>query len=90
MTQFVGSTALVQATSLILAKALMDNVLPKFGICIVLVVDDGNEFIGMFIPMAKLLNIWLHKAAKGNKKAVGVERYHRFLNHSVTIISNER
>ena len=68
----------------------MDNVLLKFGICVVLVVDNGNEFMGIFRKMSKSLNIRLHKAAKRNHKAVRVERYHRFLNHSVTIISDKR
>ena len=78
MTQFVVSTALSQATSSILAKAFMENVLLKFEICIVLVVDDENEFMGNFFAMAKSLNIRLHKAATRNHKAGGVERYHRF------------
>lgn len=68
----------------------MENVILKVGICIVLVVDDGNELMGIFVQLSKSLNIRLHKAAKRNHKAVGVERCHRFLNHSATIISNER
>ena len=90
MTQFVVSTAISHATAAELSRAFMENVLLKMGICIVLVVDDGNEFMGIFEQMAKGLKIRLHKAAKRNHKAVGVERYHRFLNHSVTILSNER
>lgn len=47
MTQFVVLTAIVHATSLVLAKARMENVLLKFGICVVLVIDNGNEFMGI-------------------------------------------
>ena len=47
-TQFVISAALSQANRSILAKAFMENFLLKVGICIVLVVDDSNEFMGIF------------------------------------------
>lgn len=59
MTQFVVPTALAHITSSDLAKAFMENVLLKFGIYIVLVVDGGSTFMGIFIHMAKALNIRL-------------------------------
>ena len=40
--------------------------------------------------MYKSLNISLHRAAKRNHKAVGVERFRWFLNHSNTLISHQR
>ena len=62
MTQFVIPTTLFNVTSSDLVKAFMENVLLKFGICIVLIVDDGSTFMGIFIHMAKALNIRLYKA----------------------------
>ena len=40
--------------------------------------------------MAKSLVIRIYLVAKRNHKAIGVERFHRFLNHSATIIGSAR
>ena len=62
----------------------------KFGLCIMVVVDDGSDFRGLFEEMCKLLNIRFHLVAKRNHKAVGIERFHKFLNHAQTIAIEER
>ena len=64
MTLFFVSIALVYVTVLDLSKVFIDNILLKFGICILLVVGNGSTFIGIFIHMAKALNIRLCKASK--------------------------
>lgn len=46
--------------------------------------------MALFEDTAKSLNIRLHRAVKRNHKAIGVERYHTFLNHNVKIISSAR
>ena len=60
----------------------MEHVLLKFGLCVMVVVDEGKEFCSTFKEMCRLLNIRCHTVAKRNHKVVGVERFHRFLNHA--------
>ena len=74
----------------IAARAFMEGVLLKFGLCIVIVVDDDSKFMALFEAMAKSLNIRLHRVSKRNHKAIGVERYHKFLNHNARINSSAR
>ena len=52
--------------------------------------DADGKFKGTFVEMAQCLNIKLHVAAARNHRTVGVERFHRFLNHSTTIYAEER
>ena len=54
------------------------------------VVDDDSKFMGVFTQICKSLNIRLHRAAKRNHKAIGVERFHRFLNRFNTLVSHHR
>jgi hypothetical protein len=54
------------------------------------VINDGSSFKGLFQEVCKLLNIEHHVAARGNHKAVGVEKFHRFLNKAVAIAANDR
>ena len=68
----------------------MEAVLLKFGLCIMVVVDEGREFCSLFCVMCKHLNIRCHVVAKRNHKAVGVERYQKFLNHVQRICAEER
>ena len=46
-----------------LARVFMEHVLLKFGLCIVVVCDDGNDFRGTFEKMCRALNIRFHVAA---------------------------
>ena len=55
-----------------------------------MVVDDDSTFMAIFEAMAKELNIRLHRVTNRNHKAIGVERFHQFLNHNATIISSAR
>ena len=90
MTQFMVSVALAHVNSAELARVFMEGVLLKFGLCIVILVDDDSKFMALFEAMAKLLNIRLHRVSKRNHKAIGVKRYHKFLNHNARIISSAR
>ena len=67
----------------------MEGTLLKFDFFIVVVVDD-IKFMAIFEAMAKALIIRLHRVAKRIHKAIGVERFHNFLNHNATIISSAR
>ena len=86
MTQFVVVVGMSHVNSAELARAFMENVLLKFGLCAVVVVDDDTKFMALSEGMCKSLNIQLHRAAKRNHKAIDVERFHKFLNRNVKII----
>jgi len=90
MTQFVVSSAIERTDSSYIARIFMETVLLKFGICAMVVVDEGSEYRRTFEQMCKTLKISFHPVAKRNHKAVGVERYHKFLNHSQTIATEQR
>ncbi|MGH7955061.1 MAG: hypothetical protein ACREOZ_03790 [Gloeomargaritales cyanobacterium] len=90
MTGFVVSVPVSAVHAHTLAKEFMQHVLLKVGFCAMVVADDGSNFKGIFADMCKLLNIRLHPLAKGNHKALSVERYHRYLNKAVTIAANDR
>ena len=75
---------------IVLAQMFMEYVLLKFGLCIMVVIDDGNEFRGVFEGMCNAPNIRFHIVANRNHKAVRVERLHKFLNHAQKISTEER
>ena len=90
LTQFVVMAPVVKLEASYIARVFMENVLLKFGLCALVVIDEGKEFCGLFRTVCRMLNIKCHVVAKRNHKAVGVERFHRFLNHSQRICAEER
>lgn len=90
MTQFIVSTPIKTSESTFLARTFMEHVLLKFGLCVMVVCDAGSEFRGHFQAMCETLNLRFHLVAKRNHKAVGVERFHKFLNHAQKIGTEER
>ena len=90
MTQFVVFIATEFVTASHLARLFMEGVLLKFGLCSMIIVDDDSKFKSTFVEMAACLRLRLHVAAARSHKTVGVERFHRFLNHSTTIFAEER
>ena len=48
VTTFIVSVSIKHANSSELAQAFMENVLLKFGLCLVVVVDDGIPFMHIF------------------------------------------
>jgi hypothetical protein len=90
LTGFVVQTAVSNITSHDLARIFYQEFLLKFGMCGMVVVDAGSNFLAVFEAMCAVLQIRCHAAAKGNHKAVSVERYFRFLNKAVTIAINDR
>ena len=84
MTEFVVCTAITNTGAAYLARIFMEHILLKFGLCIMVVRDDGNKFRGIFEQMCKALNIRFHVVANRDHKAIGIERFHKFLNHSET------
>eukprot|EP00978_Attheya_sp_CCMP212_P008208 scaffold19187_cov69-Attheya_sp.AAC.2 len=90
MTQFVVVVPVQQTTTAYLARMFMEHVLMKFGVCAIVVVDEGSTFNPAFVDMCACLKLRCHVCARGNHKAVGVEHFHKFLNRAVTIVSNDR
>ena len=62
----------------------------KFGMCYLIVLDDGTPFKGAFVAMCQSLNLNYEILAKRNHKGLSVEHFHRFLNKSVTIAAEDR
>ena len=81
MTEFVMCVAITMTEASYPARMFMEHILLKFGLFIMVVCDDDNDFIDTFKKMCVALNIRFHIVAKRNHKAVGIEKFHKFLNH---------
>ena len=90
LTGFVLSQSTNAKTADALAELFMRHFLLKVGLCGLVVVDADSKFRSTFESMCKILGIRFHAAARGNHKAVSVERYFRVLNKAVTIGANDR
>ena len=90
LTQFVVSTITFDITSHALAKLFMADVILSFGMCAIVVIDDGSTFKGHFTLMCEALKIQYWILSRGNHKGNSCERYHRFLNKTQTIHGNDR
>ena len=62
----------------------------KFGLCHLVVLDDGSPFKGSFIVISDALNLNYDVLAKHNHKGLAVDYFHRFLNKSITIAAEDR
>ena len=90
MTQFIVVFPVPDETSTTLASHFMQHVLLKFGMCHLVVIDDGTPFKGAFVAMYQALNRNYNVLTKRNHKGLSVEHFHCFLNKSVTIAAEER
>jgi hypothetical protein len=90
LTGMVIAECLSDITSANLAHVFMQQFLLKIGLTDTVVVDAGSTFRGLFESMCEQLKLKLHAAARGNHKAVSVERFFRVLNRSVAIACNDR
>jgi hypothetical protein len=89
-TGFVILAPISHPTAASLAECLMQHVLLQVGFCLLLNVDDDSKFKGLFKEACDHLGLRFNPAAKGNHKAVSVERFFRYLNKAVTIASEDR
>ena len=64
--------------------------LVKFGLCPLVVIDDGTPFKGAFVAMCTALDLNYDILAKRNHEGLSVEHFHRFLNKVVTIAMEDR
>ena len=90
LTQFVVSILVQEATAEMLGKLFLENVVFTFGMVAVVVVDADSKFLGMFEEMCKAFGFKFWALSRGNHKGNGVEKYHRFLNKTQTIVGQER
>ena len=85
LTQFVVVVSVPGATSALIAKYFMQDFLLKFGLCLLVVIDDGTPFKATITTACESLKISFECATKRNHKSLLVEKNHRFLNRAVTI-----
>ena len=90
MRQFVIIVPVLDESFTTLASYFMHHVLMKFGLCHLVVLDDGSPFKGVFIAMYNVLNLNHNVLAKRNHKSIAVEHIHRFLNKNITIAYENR
>ena len=90
ITQVVVSIGTEFITASFLERLFMEGVLLKFGLCAVIVVDADGKFKDTFVQMDECLKIKVYVAASRNHRTVGVERFHKCLNHTKTIYAEER
>ena len=89
LTQFVISILVSDARAEVLAKLFMEQVVFSFGMVAVVVVDADSKFLSVFKDMCEKLDFIFWPLARGNHKGNSVEKYHRFLNKTQTIVSAE-
>ena len=88
--QFIITVPLSDCTSVIISQYVMQDVLMKFGLCHLVIIDDIIPFKSNFTAMCDCLTINYKVIAKRNHKDVSVEHVHRFLNKVVNIASKDR
>ena len=89
LTQFIISSVTYKIDSTTLALSFMSDIILSFGMCIVVVVDDGSPFKDAFTAMCLTLKINFWCLSHGNHKDNSVEPYHRYLNNTQTINGND-
>ena len=67
----------------------MEEVLLIFGICAVVVVDDGRNFKCIFKETCEHLKLTYWCIYGGNHKGNGAKKYHCFLNKTQTITGTD-
>ena len=67
----------------------MSNVILAFGMCLVVMIDNGNLFKSVFVNICTLLDITCWCFSRGSHKGNSVKRYHRFLNKTQAIAGND-
>lgn len=90
ITQFTIATPTFNITAAYLATQFMEHVVLTFGMCAVVVIDDGSPFKSTFKELCDILRIKYWVLARSNHKGLIVERFHRFLNKIQTIDGTNR
>ena len=90
LTQFFISSVVRNINVEILANTFMEGFALSFGMTSLGIVDADSKFWGVFEEKCKALKIHLWPLAWGNHKVLSVEKYHRFLNKTQTIVGQYR
>lgn len=90
MYQCVVYVAITMEKASYLAYMFMEHALLKFGLCVMVAINNGIEFYDTFKKMYKALNIQFHIIAKRNHKVIGLERFLKQFNLSEKILTKER
>ena len=90
MSQFIVVVTVTNESFATLAENFFQHMLMKFGLCHLVVIDDGIPFKSAFVAMCTALDFNYDILAKRNHKDLTVEYLHRFLNKAVTIAMEDR
>ena len=70
ITQFVVSSATSDISSAALTQLCISDVVLTFGMCSVVVIDDGSIFKGVFITMCSKLDLIYWCLSRGNRRGI--------------------
>ena len=73
-----------------LGELFMEQVVFSFGMVTVAIVGADSKFLSLFEEMFNALGLEVWALSRGNHKGLSVERYHRFLNKTQTIVGQDR
>ena len=90
LTQFFVTVGVSNILSVALSVCLFENILLKFRLCGLMVIDDGSNFKGIPIDVYEYLNISVYLLAKRNNKGLSVKYFHRVLVKTTTISVEDR
>ena len=90
LSQFVVLVLVTNESSATLTEYFFEHVLMKFGLCHLVVINDGTLFKGSFVAMCKVLDLNQTIFANRNYKGLTVGHFHRFLNKEATIVMTDR
>ena len=76
LTQCVVTVGVSNILSVALSVCLFENILLKFRLCGLMVIDDGSDFKGIPIDVYEYLNISVYLLAKRNNKGLSVKYFH--------------
>ena len=89
MSQLVVVVPVSDESSATLASYFIQHVLLKFGLCHLVVLDDGTAIKRAFIAIYEALHLNRNVLANHNHKGLTIEHFHLLLNKSVTIATKE-
>ena len=78
MSYLVVVFSVTDENTVTLVSHFMQHVLMKFGICHLVVLDDGTSLQRAFMAICQTLNLSNNILAKRNHKGLSIEHFHRF------------
>ena len=90
LTQCVVTVEFSDILSATLSVSLFEYVLLKFGLCELMIIDDGLNFKGILTDVCECLKILVNLLAKRNATDIFSECFYRMLDRTTTIINEDR